>query len=239
MIKLIEGETGFLDSWQGDDAFAARITALLATYGTAYSFADFWYQQSGGEITALISRVDGAMTVSFNGAADKRELLTFAETVGYSSLLCSQGLCSGHGSYIVEYVAGKGSSLPEATQGDMRLVYELLNECGFDMGEYDSFLADFCARLRRGTAFLAERYADGLLASTASALFIGGKSVLLGAVATAHKYRGKGYAGELVSSLAAAFPGKRVFLLCRQDSLLEFYERLGFVQVGRWSLTEG
>lgn len=239
MIKLIECEGDFPATWCVDDAFSARITALFATYGTAYPFAEFWYQQIGGEILALISRIDGAMTVSFIPQADREEILSFADTVGYSSLMCSQDLLSGQGSYIVEFIGDKSGSIQNEPQGNMREVYDLLTECGFKMGEYESYLADFCARLRKGTACLAEKCVNGSLASTASALFIGGNSVLLGAVATAQNYRGKGYAGELVMSLAAAFPGKRVFLFCREDSLLEFYRKLGFVEVGRWSLTEG
>ena len=101
------------------------------------------------------------------------------------------------------------------------------------MGDYGAFLADYCSRLNKGTAKLAAFEEDGLLAC-ASALFIGEKSVLLGAVATRKSARGRGLASKLVTTLADELKDKKVFLFCRNDGLLDFYKKIGFVKVGRW-----
>lgn len=70
------------------------------------------------------------------------------------------------------------------------------------------------------------------------ALFEGKKSVLLGAVATAPQARGRGYASALVGTLANEKSDKEVFLFCRNDSLVNFYGKIGFEPVGRWAVYE-
>ena len=102
------------------------------------------------------------------------------------------------------------------------------------MGDYGSFLADYCSKLNKGAAKLAV-CSDEELDACASALFIGEKSVLLGAVATRETARGRGLASKLVKALADSFEDKTVYLFCRNDSLLEFYKKIGFESDGIWA----
>lgn len=241
MIKIIEKDAAF-PAWDCFDAFSARITALFNTYGVQ-NFAVFWYQQSDEKITAVVSRVDGSMTVSAAADADYEELAEFIEVLGFSTLTCDKKVADLMGievtktSYIAEY-KGSDYSCDCDSSADMRGVYALLCESGFDMGDYESFLADFCARLNKGSARIAVIHSNGEISASASALFIGKNSVLIGAVATKEDMRGKGLAGSLVKTLASKFEGKRVYVFCRNNSLMDFYGKNGFVQVGDWAICE-
>lgn len=222
------------------DAFAARITALADTYGFEQNFALFWVQRIEETPVAALSRVDGNLTLCCTDNADFEEISAFVGAVGFSSLTAEEkaaeklGMTPSDSSYTVEYQGfcpiDKSGILSDCNK---RAVYDLLCECGFEMGDYGAFLADYCSRLNKGTAKLAAFEEDGLLAC-ASALFIGEKSVLLGAVATRKSARGRGLASKLVTALADELKDKKVFLFCRNDGLLDFYEKIGFVKVGRW-----
>jgi predicted GNAT family acetyltransferase len=52
------------------------------------------------------------------------------------------------------------------------------------------------------------------------------------------EYRGKGYAGALVTDLAVKMTSKskRTELLCARDSIIEFYKHIGFEKTGEWAL---
>lgn len=220
------------------DPFCARITALFDTYGSGYSFAMFWIQD---EERAAISRIDGAVTVYADENADYEELSEFLKAVGYSDIICDEAVAERLGlekydsSYIVKYSTCRDADENGIlTDYEKKEIYSLLCACGFSMGSYNAFLADFCSRLNKNTALLsAIEDEDGLCAS-ASALFCGRKSTLLGAVATKESKRGKGYAERLVRFLAIKSRGE-VFLFCRNDGLAEFYKKCGFDICGRWA----
>ncbi len=226
------------------DAYAARITALFKTYGAEYDFALFWVQRVEEMPVAAISRVDGNMTLCCTENADFEELSYFIDAVGYSSLtldaahLDNLGLTASKTSYTVKFEGGKGFFDERILEDyDKKSLYELLGLCGFELGDYSAFLSDVCARLNKKTASLAA-ISNGTLDACAFSLFEGEKSVLLGAVATRNEARGNGYASMLVRFLAGKETDKNVYLFCRNDSLLGFYEKSGFVFCGKWAIIE-
>lgn len=239
MIKLCES-TDSLDFLPADP-FAARITALFDTYGAGYGFASFWVQSVDGVPSAAISRVDGCMTLCCLDNADIGEIAEFIGVCGCSDLLCDASVMSALGiepddSSVTVRFEGLNEPIGAIAEecSDMRAVHALLLECGFKIGSFNSFAADACARLNRGTARLATACEGGKLQACAFALFAGRRSVLLGAVATAPEARGRGYASGLVKALAADYD-KAVFLFCRNDGLEEFYKKCGFCRAGRWA----
>lgn len=227
------------------DAYAARITALFKTYGSSQSFAMFWVQRTDDIPSAAICRVDGSMTVCACENADFEELECFVNAVGFLSITCDSecmkklGFEPSNTSFTVKY---SGRYEPEKTDisrdCSKRKVYDLLCGCGFELGDYGAFLADVCARLNKGTASMAAAEENEDVLACAFALFEGEKSVLLGAVATAPQARGRGYASALVGTLANEKSDKEVFLFCRNDSLVNFYGKIGFEPVGRWAVYE-
>ncbi len=239
MLRLCENIAEF--DFLPPDPYAARISALAETYGFSQSFVLFWVQYVNDAPVAAVSRLDGCMSICCLESADFEELSEFVKTVGFGVLSCREetmnrlGFEASKASYIVKYNAvSEKKENGVLWDYDKKAVYELLCDCGFDMGDYGSFVADYCSKLNKGTAKLAA-VADKELDTCASALFIGRKSVLLGAVATRESARGKGYASRVVSALADSFEEKTVYLFCRNDSLLGFYEKIGFECDGRWA----
>lgn len=239
MISLVNNrnELSFLPA----DPYAARITALAETYGTEQSFAMFWVQRINEIPVAAMSRVDGNMTLCCGENADFEELLYFMNAVGYSSLTFDKeyagklGITPQKTSFTVRYTGG-ATAYDVLTDYDKKEIYALLTECGFELGDYNSFLADVCARLNKSTASLVAEENEGKLCGCAFALFEGEKSVLLGAVATSPAARGKGCASKLVGTLAENKKSKEVFLFCREDSLVNFYKKIGFEPIGKWAI---
>ncbi len=241
MIRLCESftELDFLPS----DAFAARITALFETYGADCDFAMFWIQTVGDVPTAALGRVDGCMTLCCVHGADIDELRDFIIFCGCRELVCEKSVLDNLGfsaedsSVIVHFEKGREIK-PQIENGnhEMRDIYALLLRCEFNLGSFGAFAADVCTRLNKGTARIASISENGKLCACAFALFIGQKSVLLGAVGTSPEKRGRGYASRLVESLAGLYSDKDVFLFCRNDSLADFYGKCGFSRCGRWTV---
>ncbi len=232
-------QLGFLPA----DPYAARITALFKTYGADYDFALFWVQDIDGIPAAAISRIDGNMTLCTNEKADFEELTYFVNAVGFRSLTCSQEdmkkLCfePTDSSLTVKFTGGKNiEKINSVNDYDKRKVFELLCDCGFELGNYGAFLSDVCSRLNKGTASMIAAEENGRLLACAFALFEGEKSVLLGAVATSPEARGRGYASAIVSRIAERKSDKEVFLFCRNDGLEAFYSKIGFETVGKWAV---
>lgn len=243
MVRLIDDINllGFLPA----DPYAARITALADTYGTERFFAMFWVQEIDEVPVAAVCRVDGNMTVCCLENADYEELSAFINAVGFMSLTGDADVIKKLGfkiskmSFTVEYKGGASlGDTPKVSDCDKRKIYDLLCCCGFELGDYGAFLADVCARLNKGTASFSAVLNGSEPCACAFALFEGTKSVLLGAVATNPSARGKGFASELVGTLAEEKSDKKVFLFCRNDSLAAFYSKIGFEKVGFWAIAE-
>ena len=225
------------------DPYAARITALFRTYGADYDFALFWVQKTDGIPCAAISRVDGNMTLCTNGNADYEEIVHFMNAVGYQSLTCSfedmekLGFEPTDSSFTVRYKGGENiGKIDSLNDYDKRKVFDLLETCGFELGDYGAFLSDVCSRINKGTASMIAAEENGNLLACAFALFEGEKSVLLGAVATSPEARGRGLASAIVNEIANEKSEKEVFLFCRNDGLKAFYEKIGFETVGKWAI---
>lgn len=241
MIRLCESfnELDFLPS----NAFSARITALFETYGAGCDFALFWVQTVENIPVAALSKVDGCITLCHTKDADIDELRDFIGFCGCTELVCeksvldSLGFSAEDSSVIVRFEKGRENiPLPENENAEIKDIYELLLRCGFNLGAFGAFASDVCARLNKGTAKSVSISEDGKPCACAFALFVGQKSVLLGAVGTSPEMRGRGYASRLVEALAGFYSDKDVFLFCRNDSLVDFYGKFGFSPCGRWAV---
>ncbi|MBE6820607.1 MAG: GNAT family N-acetyltransferase [Ruminococcaceae bacterium] len=240
MITLVSDicELDFLPA----DPYGARISALADTYGTAYDFALFWVQKIDGKSVAAISRIDGNATLCCCEDADFEEISDFLKASGYSTLTYDMkfsgklGIIPQKNSFTVKYTGGASVCEDILSDYDKKEIYSLLCECGFELGDYGAFLADVCSRLNKSTASLAAAECDGRLCACAFALFEGRKSVLLGAVGTSPAARGRGHASKLVGTLAEMKKDKEVFLFCRNDSLADFYSKIGFEICGKWAI---
>ncbi len=233
MLKLCENisELSFLPA----DPFCAKITALAMTYGFDMPHARFYTQGN----SAAISAADSCAVIYADESADFEEIKSFIGFLGCPTVQSSAenleklSIKPDRGSYIVKY-EGKEAVKPNnfTDEFELKAVYNLLKSRNFSVGTYNSFAESICPRLCKGTA-LYGGIKEKELEACAFRLFDGQKSVLMGAVATAKEHEGKGLASSLVPYLASG--GKETFLFCREDSLLEFYKKIGFSPWGRWA----
>lgn len=107
---------------------------------------------------------------------------------------------------------------------------------GDTLPPFDAWYADVSHRWRHGLCRLMGVYEDGNVVAVAMTTAEDDRAMLIGAVATLAAYRGKGYAGKLVTTLAAIgqAEGKKVWLSPKNERALGLYARLGFIPVGRY-----
>ncbi len=246
MVKSVEkGDSEFLE-FCDRDVFGTRIKAYFNCYATDYDFVKFWVQTDENcKVTAAVGRIDGDVTLTAENA-DFEELLQFLKIVGFNTIQCAKStakhftddetLCG----YVVRFENEKenyGVSLKN--DFDLKEIYVIIKaENLTGVGELLPWLSDTTFRVNRSTAkpILAEL--EGENAGCAMVLFRTDKAALLGAVATVPKFRGRGVARALVTLLAneELKSGRRTELLCKNDSIVEFYKAIGFKITDEWSL---
>ena len=237
MIRLIENKNEF--AFLPADPFAATITALAETYGFDNSdFVRFYIQDN----SAVLSVIDGNVTLCADENADFEELSAFLHAVGYSSVKAEKSVIErlklkiADSSYTVRFIP---ADYPQpdcfVSEYDFKEIYDLLGSAGFPTGDFGAFKADICARINHGAAKFGGIAENGRLLATCFRLFEGEKSILLGAVVTNPEARGRGLASALVPYMADA--EKPSFLFCRNDGLLKFYEKCGFEEYGKWAIS--
>lgn len=246
MIKSVEKGDAFFLLFCDRDVFGTRIKAYFNCYSTDYDFVKFWVQlNDSGNVTAAISRVDGDMTITAENA-DYEELLQFVKIVGFNTIQCKRSVAEKLTSdetlwgYVVRFENEKENiEIGLKRNFDLKEIYAIIKaENLTGVGELLPWLSDTTFRVNRNTAqpLLAE--VDGENAGCAMVLFRTDKAALLGAVATVPKFRGRGIARALVTRLAneELKSGRRTELLCKNDSIVDFYKSIGFKAVDEWSL---
>ncbi len=250
MVKCVEkGDLAFL-SFCDRDVFGTRIKAYYNCYSTDYDFVRFWMQTDDeGNVTAAISRVDGDMTLSAE-KADYEELLQFIKIVGFTTIQCDRSVAANFTAeetlwgYVVNFENKReNKDIALKKEFELKEIYGIIKaENLTGVGEFLPWLSDTTFRINRGTAKPLLCEIDGENAGCAMVLFRTDKAALLGAVATVPKFRGRGVARALVTRLAneELENGKRVQLLCKSDSIVDFYKSIGFTVTDEWSLiTDG
>lgn len=250
MVKCVEkGDEAFL-SFCDRDVFGTRIKAYFNCYSTDYDFVKFWVQtDENGNVTAAISRVDGDMTLCAENA-DYEELLQFVKIVGFNTIQCQRQVAQNFTDdetlwgYVVRFEQEQENRQVSLKENfELKEVYNIIKaENLTGVGDYLPWLSDTTFRINRNTAEPLVAEVDGNAAGCAMVLFRTDKAALLGAVATSPCYRGRGIAGALVTRLANGelANGRRTELLCKNDSIVNFYKSIGFTVKDEWSLiTDG
>lgn len=247
MIRLIEKDCRELESICSFDVFGTRIKAYFDTYKANFDFLKVWIQLDESEKpTAAISLMDADMTLTCCDNADFEELEFFIKMTAYASLQCSRdalkklNLKESIWGYVVEYkeIQPVESDLI-SFDIDYKEMYSLISGVKLlGVGEYLPWLSDISYRVNHGTAIPAAIIENSKLSACAAALFITENAALLGAVATNPQRRGKGFGGMLVKTLGNKMleENKRVELLCKNDSIVEFYKSIGFIVKGEWAI---
>ena len=230
MIKRLDGEFA---PW---DIFGARV---IAAYQSYYDMRECqFFVASGGKNatpTATISLVDGFAVLSANEGADWEELAAFLRMQPWARLQCGADVAGKlpfpiewH-SMMLRFVAPKKEFAHDgiAVADDPGTVYDILVRCGLGANKHNDWMADLALRWRRGTAQSWMLNA----ASTGSAVAVTPGHVFIGALGTLPEHRGRGLAGRLISYICEQYPGREIWLSCREE-LQGFYESIGFERMG-------
>ncbi len=248
MIKVVENEYDKLKKICSHDVFGTRIEAYYDTYDKKFDFLKIWIQlDENGNPLAAVSLMDNDMTVTCRDNADFDELEIFIKMTDFASLQCGRDILKRLNikeslwGYVVSYdeiMPVKNDNIDFSV--DYKEMYSLISSVKLlGVGEYLPWLSDITYRVNHGTAVTASVTENGTLSACAAALFITDKSALLGAVATNPQCRGRGLGGSLVKILGNKMleSGRRVELLCKNDSIVEFYKSAGFRISGEWAIS--
>ncbi len=249
MIRLVENRCELLKKICSGDVFGTRILSYFNTYGGKFDFVRVWIQLDDNENpVAAISLVEGDMTLTCCDSADFDEIKAFIDMTDYLSLQCDRSVMKKTGikeslwGYIVEYKNIQPVNSENVSfNKDFKQMYSIIKCAGLvGVGEYLPWLSDISYRTNHGASLTAAVYNGDEMLSCASALFITENSALLGAVATKEEHRGNGFGSVLVKTLGNKMLslGKRTMLLCKNDSITEFYKSIGFEIIGEWGLKE-
>ena len=205
----------------------------------------FWKQtDDNGNIISAIGRIDGDTTLTSTGE-NAEEVYAFLKIVGFRTVQCEKRIAELMGAkpsldgYVVEYIKNQ-NEIKEIQADNLfrpKEIYDIIKSANLvGVGDYLPWLSDTTFRLNRGATSVLSAVEDGKTVACAMKLFTTETAVLLGAVATRPEYRGRGLAGSLVTRLAESEKNKRVELLCKHDSIVEFYKSIGFEVKNEWSI---
>ncbi len=208
---------------------SGKILALFAAYGGEYDFCKFFRQSGSGG--AYIAALDGSFVISGAERADFPELAQFLSIHGFADIFCSYEtgerlrdcLVAEYTTVdLMEYAGGKsGAEPPERTPSE---VWEIIGS-RFDI-PFEPWYLDMSHRVRHG---ISRCFSDGNAALVMQHSISG--EVLLSQVCVRRECEGKGFAGRLLRAVCGSVPG-RVQVVCA-DELVGFYEKCGFVPVGK------
>ena len=237
MIEKIQNKSEF-ESWTKRDIFSVRILSILESYGCKYQFASYFKQVIDGEITAILSKLDGDFTLSFTEKADIEELVRFFCVTGYTSITCSDEFTFGarYDEGIVMYCDSKMDfSLKGVTIDEYPKLMDLFNFVDYNSQDFKSWYVDISHRVRHGTA---KAYTlcigDDIIASGILSAIIENNAILT-AVRCETEFRGMGYGSALVCAICNDVNG-RVHIMRDEGMNERFYKRLGFKDNGRWRI---
>ena len=237
MIKMID-QSSFeaAKEYCLGDPFGCRILAALLAYGTDKPFALFWIQYNNDAITAVISRLDTAMTVCAKGAYDTEELDCFIQA-NTGSIGALRPAREGEASTgLVMRLARRRNVVPSSDaeiNPEISDVYTVMEECagtGFEVPRFDDFYSDMIYRKKAKTVLSAIVREEGMPVAC-GAMHLSPGTALLTICACVPECRGKGHAGKVVNALLDRCADRDIYLMC-MPSLHDFYARFGFLTVG-------
>ncbi len=237
MIKRIEN-IDELSEFYNKDIYSIRILSLLKAYGTSYDFASFYKQtDDNGNITAIISRLDSDLTISYQNA-DHNELIEFIDAIGYSSCLCS-GLDGYHqkcdDGIIMKTVKKAEISIAYVEIDEYPRLMDLFDFENYESAQFESWYVDVSHRIRHNCAKAYALKVNDEIISSAIFSSIYNNDAILTSVQTLPEFRRMGYGSMLVSEMIGDIRGS-VYLMREKDKNESFYKKLGFENTGIWRM---
>lgn len=238
MIKLINSAEE-INEYNKIDLFSVRIKSILKAYGTSYGFASFYCQYDGNNnITSIMSKLDGDITISYNNNCDLCETAQFIKAIGFNSVLADEGFNfeSRFTSGIIMSTNKKPDIFPiYAELDEYPKLMDLFNFTDYETSDFELWYADVSHRIRHNCAKAYTLCINDEIISSGMFSAMYDDCAVLSAVKTQQEFRGLGYGSALVSSMMNDIKST-VFLMRDNDKNESFYKRLGFENTGIWRI---
>ena len=221
MIELIEA----LPKKEPTCAAEIRIYSLFKAYGTS-GMALFWQQQNDNEETAaLISKMDGAVTICVYNNEGTEEIEQFISVIGAQSVLSNLPLNLPDETTLYQFCyAPKNPTRVELATPDYKDAYGVMST-RFAMPPFEAWYPDVCHRVRHGAA---ELISDGKVALCG---FVDGNSMLIVGLCSIPDCKGQGTATKLLKKITNSTLAKNYFVLA-EDKLKQYYVNQAFALLG-------
>ncbi len=231
----------------------ARMHTQLAVYGYDSPIATHWLAQlEDGTPTAAILRFDGWVTIIATPTVDIPELATFLQVVGEfgyiesTPFVCRQLSPFFPGEYTsshtMTYLGEPVLQLEPhiCTNPPLRQVYDLICAGSSFMANtthWDSWYPHVSHLVRHELGTAVMLYQEDMPVVTGGIYTTSDSHGVIGSLTTLGAYRGKGYAAQITRSLIhwCQSRGLTPALYIAQDSLAEYYGKLGFSPTGQWA----
>ncbi len=221
MIELIET----LPKKEPTCAAEIRIYSLFKAYGNS-GLALFWQQQNDNEETAaLISKMDGAVTICVYNNEDTEEIEQFISVVGAQSVLSNVPLKLANETALYQFCyAPQNPTKLEFADYDYKGAYGIMST-QFTMPPYDVWYPDMCHRVRHSAAELVSDLSAALCG------LYGGKSMLIVGLCSIPECKGQGTATKLLKKITNSTLAKS-YLVLAEEELKQYYVNQDFALLG-------
>lgn len=132
--------------------------------------------------------------------------------------------------HIMEYTGKGGVSHPDIVKNQE--IYSFIKFCcnNFHNINFDIVYSNFIRKVNRKVSDIYFIKENGKIVSGAISTNYGEDSVYITFVATDKEYRGQGFAAKVIGHIINDHKSKKIILKC-EDSLLPFYQKLGFEKI--------
>ena len=229
MIRLIDERFEF--SEQNPDCLLTRIKSSYNAYGNKYAFAQFWYQDINGETTAVISKIDGIVTLWCNDNWNKLEFINFISVIGYEKLVTTTLLPLTVEQIGNIYYKQNNNELCKL-EIDLKRAASVLTQVNI-IDNFNAWYTDINHRIRHGCAS-----AYCYLGQACVFAHIDDDSAVIFSLVTLPESRGKGYATKCLDLFEHSLKQKNLFIMC-ENKLNAFYEKCGYDYVNQFYVYSG
>lgn len=247
MLKLAsEADSEKLNEFCNKNVFGTYICCRVKAYGFSSDFSRLWISEDKNRnILCAVSSLDGNAVILSAVNCDFEELSTAIRVFDFASVLtgiytAEKVLLDSFSQKTVMRFIGIRKDIETSDEPDMKSVYRLLASCfpknyGESKSEYLSWLSDFMHRKKFGLANIESVVSEsGTVIAVAMTAAESENSAVISSVACAEEYRNNGYGKAVVLSLALKLKskGKEVFAIAKNDDVINFYRKIGFIECG-------
>lgn len=249
-------ERAFLSFCNTDEIYGPRMYTIYQAHGITAD-TEFWLEENlTGAVRGILTRFYGTVYLS-SDSQDGDLFLPYLQKNPYwagiegkaelvESLTRKLSLSSFESSHAM--IHNRATFLP--TDGcdirkseNLKPFFHLLSVCHDGFAEhtnYNIWYRDYATRIASGRTELWYLYKGDIPVACATMNVTSDLYAVLGSVSTLPEYRGRGY-GRLISSFVTrriTELGLTATLQCHRDSLLKFYEPLGYRYLCHWGMAE-